>query len=46
MKQNGEDLQVIQKLLGHTLQSTTADIYSHIPAKSKEDAVKRMDKIL
>ena len=46
MKQNGVDIQTIQKLLGHTLQATTVDIYSHVPEKTKKNAVEKMDKIL
>lgn len=45
LKQNGEDIQTIQKLLGHTLRSTTADIYTHVSVQSKTSAVDKLDNI-
>ncbi|SFL09406.1 tyrosine-type recombinase/integrase [Halanaerobium salsuginis] len=45
LKENGQDIQTIQKLLGHTLRSTTADIYTHVSDKSKNSAVNKLDDI-
>jgi integrase len=45
LKESGQDIQTIQKLLGHTMRSTTADIYTHVADKSKNSAVNKLDDI-
>jgi len=42
----GVPLKVVQETLGHTLFSTTADIYSHVLPTLMDDAATKMDAIL
>lgn len=42
----GVPLKVVQELLGHTLFSTTADIYSHILPVLMDDAADKMNSVL
>ena len=46
MLANGENMKVIQELLGHTEQSTTSDIYSHVSKEMKKKSMEAMDRIL
>lgn len=39
----GENLKTVQELLGHADISTTGNIYSHVSAKVKKDAVDKID---
>lgn len=42
----GENLKVVQELLGHAKVSTTADIYSHVAPEVKKEAIQKIEKIL
>lgn len=44
--EEGENLKIVQELLGHTKISTTADTYSHVSAEVKAKAAAKMDKLL
>lgn len=46
LKENGEDLQNIQKLLEHTTKAITEDIYTHVSEKAKKETIKKLDEIL
>lgn len=42
----GEELKVIQELLGHTTITTTADIYAHLKTEKKLEAVSKIGNML
>lgn len=42
----GEDMKVIQELLGHSKYGTTADIYAHVADKLKRQAINRLDDVM
>ena len=44
--EQGENIKVVQELLGHSKISTTADIYSHVVMEVKRQAVSRLDNLL
>jgi integrase len=44
--EQGEDLAVVSKLLGHSSFSTTANIYAHLTRDMQRRAADRMDRIL
>jgi len=44
--EQGEDLGVVSKLLGHSTVSTTLDVYAHLTPAMGERAAARMDAIL
>lgn len=44
--EQGESLKVVQELLGHADIRTTGNIYSHVSAKVKRDAVDKLDTLL
>lgn len=44
--EQGEDLAVVSKLLGHSSLSTTADVYAHLTRDMQRRAAGRMDTIL
>ena len=46
MLEEGENLKVLQELLGHAKLSITADTYSHVSPDLKQKAANRMDGIL
>ena len=46
MIEDGEDLAVVSKSLGHANLSTTADIYAHLTPAMQERSATRMDVIL
>ena len=46
MLEDGEDLAVVSKSLGHANLSTTADIYAHLTLAMQDRAAARMDRIL
>ena len=43
--EHGENLKVVQELLGHAKIATTADIYSHVAPEIKREAVKKLDQL-
>jgi integrase len=44
--EDGEELAVVSRALGHADLSTTADVYAHLTSKMLERAADRMDRIL
>ena len=46
MLEDGEDLAVISKALGHSNLSTTADVYAHLTPAMLERTAARMDAVL
>ena len=46
MLEDGEDLAVISRSLGHSNISTTADVYAHLTPVMLERSAARMDAIL
>jgi len=46
MLEQGENLRVVQELLGHADIATTANVYSHVTDKTKRKAVHKMDNLL
>jgi len=44
--EQGENIKVVQELLGHSKISTTADIYSHVVMEVKRQAVSRLNNLL
>ena len=42
----GEELKVIQELLGHTTITTTADIYTYLKTEKKLEAVEKIGELL
>ncbi len=46
MLEDGEDLAVVSRSLGHTDLSTTAEVYAHLTPAMLERAAARMDRII
>ncbi len=46
MLEDGEELAVVSRSLGHSQLSTTADVYAHLTPTMLERAASRMDRIL
>ena len=46
MLEDGEELVVISRSLGHATTSTTADVYAHLTPAMLERSAARMDSIL
>ena len=46
MLEDGEELAVVSRSLGHADLSTTADVYAHLTPAMRERAAARMDRIL
>ena len=46
MLEDGEDLAVVSRSLGHSNLSTTADTYAHITPAMQARSAARMDRIL
>lgn len=44
--EDGEDIRNVQEMLGHSMMSTTADIYSHVIEKTKKKVMTRMQGLL
>jgi integrase len=44
--EQGEDLAVVSKLLGHSSFNTTANVYAHLTRDMQRRAAARMDSIL
>ncbi len=44
--EQGEDIKVVQELLGHANIKTTGNIYAHVSIKLKKKAINRLDRIL
>jgi site-specific recombinase XerD len=44
--EQGEELAVVSRLLGHANLSTTADVYAHLTRGMQQRAADRMDTIL
>jgi len=44
--EQGEDLAIVSKLLGHSSLTTTADVYAHLTHDMRRRAADRMDTIL
>jgi site-specific recombinase XerD len=44
--EQGENLNTVQELLGHTDISTTANTYSHVSVNVKKKAAAKMDQLL
>ncbi|ERK31570.1 tyrosine-type recombinase/integrase [Clostridium intestinale] len=43
---SGVNMKIVQKRLGHSNYSTTADIYSHVDTEMQKDATKKIKKLL
>jgi site-specific recombinase XerD len=46
MLEDGEDLDMVSRILGHSNLSTTSDVYSHLTQARQQRAADRMDAIL
>ena len=46
MLEDGEELIVVSRALGHTTISTTADVYAHVTPATLQRSAERMDGIL
>lgn len=43
---DGEQMKIVQELMGHSTITTTMDIYSHISSESKERTAKRLEDLI
>ena len=46
MIEQGEDLTVVSRMLGHANLSTTADVHAHLTRRMLDRAAERMDAVL
>lgn len=46
LRESGQDLAVVSKLLGHSDLGTTSDVYAHLTLRMSRDASERVDRLL